>query len=418
LAIAAAASRLPRMILQNDLSPSPAPSLSTARDAHAAVPNSELWAIIWTAGGLCWLCVAVIGILWFWPVSGTVQGGEYIVSSGARLLHHFLLFLLSAPAYRIAIGLGWPATLGPRIRVIVANAILALVVIRVCPLVLMASSAAVDASQNFAEGIGPWLPMRPTAMQWLLLLRFWLPAYLLGLIAVALVVSSRRSHRDSVRLAELSAQLANARMATLSAQLHPHFLFNSLNSISGLIADSPDQAVEMVARLGDFLRIALESTKRPWTRVEEEVLGVEAYLAVQRSRFRDRLHVKLTVDPESLTAPIPSLLLQPLVENAIQHGLSDPGESLEVTVTVSRHQDRLTVMVTNSAPRLRETLMPASFGDGLRNVSARLFAAYNGEGTITIGPDPICGTRAELNVPALIKNTNEGARELAPAQIL
>jgi hypothetical protein len=405
----ATASKLRIMILQDILSLGPSGPLSRVRGGLATKSQSELWTIIWTAGGLCWLCVAVIGILWFWPVSGTVQGSEYVVSSGARLLHYFLLFLLSAPAYRIGIGLGWPATALPRLGVIVANAILALLVIRVSPFVLVASSAAVDASQNLAEGMRSWLPMRATAMQWLMLLRIWLPAYVLGLITVALVVTSRRSHRSSVQLAELSAQLANARMATLSAQLHPHFLFNSLNAISGLIADSPDQAVEMVARLGDFLRIALESSKRPWTRVEEEVLGVQAYLEVQRSRFRDRLQVKLSVEPGSLTAPIPALLLQPLVENAIEHGLSDPGECLEVTVTIGRIQDRLTVVVTNSAPRLREKLMPASFGDGLRNVGARLFAAYNGDGTITIGPDPICGTRAELNLPMAVKNTNDAA---------
>jgi hypothetical protein len=386
-----------------NLAPRASISLSALRPGSATVPNSELWAIIWTAGGLCWLCVALIGVLWFWPVSGTVQGGEYIVSSGARLLHHFLLFLLSAPAYRIGIGQGWPAGALPRIRVIAVNAILALVVIRMGPIVLMVASVSVDASQDVAQTWTSWGPMHATAMQWLLLLRFWLPAYVLGLIAVALVVTSRRSHRDSVRLAELSAQLANARMATLSAQLHPHFLFNSLHAISGLVSDSPVQAIEMVARLGDFLRIAIETTKKPWTSVKEEVLGVEAYLAVQQSRFRDRLHVKLEVETQSLTALIPALLLQPLVENAIEHGLADPDESLEVTVAIRQSQDRVTVTVTNSTPRIREPLLPAAFGNGLRNVSARLHAAYEGDAWIRIGPDPVCGTRAELNMPAAVK---------------
>jgi Histidine kinase len=391
------------MRLQNNFAQNTSISLSSLRHDRAAAPNSELWVIIWTAGGLCWLCVAVIGILWFWPVNGTVQGGDYIVTSKARLLQYFLLFLLSAPAYRIGIGLGWPATALPRVRVIVANAILALVVIRIAPFVLLAASVLVDAFQDVAEGIRDWQPMHATAMQWLLLLRFWLPAYMLGLIAVALVVTSRRSHRDSVRLAELSAQLANARLATLSAQLHPHFLFNSLHAISGLVADSPTQAVEMIARLGDFLRIAIESTKKPWTSVEAEVFGVEAYLAVQRLRFRDRLHVNVKVEPQSLTAPIPALLLQPLVENAIEHGLSTPEESLEVSVAIRQSQDRLIVIVTNSIPSIREPLMPASFGDGLRNVSARLHAAYDGDAWISIGPDPVCGTRAELNVPSTVK---------------
>jgi hypothetical protein len=398
------------MELQNSLSLSPSLPLSKTRERPEAASNSELWGIIWSAGGLVWLCIAIVGILWAWPMSGTVQGGERYISSGARLLHHCLLFLLSVPAYRIGIGLGWPSTALRRASVISINLILALVVVRMVPYVLFVASGLIDEPwQSAVEGIQSWAPMKATSMQWMMLLRFWLAPYVLGLIAVALVVTSRRSHRDSMQLAELSAQLANARMATLSAQLHPHFLFNSLNAISGLIADSPAQAVEMVARLGDFLRIALESTKSPWTSVEAEVVGVEAYLAVQRTRFRDRLQVKLTVEPESFTAPIPALLLQPLVENAIEHGLADSDESLEVAVTIRRSEDRLIVGVSNTRPCVRERLTPAAFGNGLRNVSARLFAAYGGQGTITIGPDPVCGTRAELNLPAAVQNMSHPA---------
>ncbi len=385
-------------------------SLSAVRTGRSVGANSELWATIWTAGGLCWLCVAVIGILWYWPISGTVQGGEYIVSSQARLLHHVLLFLISAPAYRIGIGLGWPAEAWGRVRVILVNILLALVVIRVAPFGLLIASISVDASASFAETMQAWGPMRATTMQWLLLLRFWLPPYVLGLIAVGLVVTARRSHRDSMRLAELSAQLANARLATLSAQLHPHFLFNSLHAISGLVADSPAQAVEMVARLGDFLRIAIESTKKPWTSVAAEVLGVEAYLAVQRSRFRDRLRVSVQVEPDSLTAVIPALLLQPLVENAIEHGLAFPDEPLEVTVAISQSQQRLVILVTNSTPSLRAPLLPSSFGNGLRNVSARLNAAYHGDAQIRIEPNCGGGTRAELNLPTMTQDLDATQR--------
>jgi two-component system LytT family sensor kinase len=392
------------MSIQNYFAQSASIPFSAVRPGHASAPNAELWRVIWIAGGLCWLCVAVIGVLWFLPTSGTVQGNDRVMSSGARLLHHFLLFLLAAPAYRIGIGLGWPATALPRLRVIVVNVILALLVIRVAPLLQLVSSAALDAASiDFAYGLSVWGPFHATVMQWMLLFRLWLPAYVLALIAIALVVTARRSHRDSVRLADLSAQLANARLATLSAQLHPHFLFNSLHAISGLVTDSPAQAVEMIARLGDFLRIAIESTKYPWTSVEAEVLGVEAYLAVQRSRFRDRLHVIVRVEPQSLTARIPALLLQPLVENAIEHGLAAPDESLEVTVAIRRSQNRLIIIVTNSIPAIREPLVAALFGNGLRNVSARLHAAYNGDAWINIGPDLVCGTRAELNVPTAVK---------------
>lgn len=386
------------------------PAASAVRATTSSTPrrraidtNAELWKTIWTAGGLVWICIAVVGMLWAWPISGTIQGGGYFINSSARLLLHCLLFLVSAGAYRIGIGLGWPGTTLPRIRVIVINVILALVVIRIAPFVLFVSSVLLDEPWAVAvKNIRSWEPIQLSATLWLTLLRFWLPAYFLGLIAVALALKTRSSHRDSLRLADLSAQLANARLATLSAQLHPHFLFNSLHAISGLVPDSPAQAVEMIARLGDFLRIAIESTKKPWTSVEAEVSGVEAYLAVQRSRFRDRLHVVLKVEPQSLTAQIPALLLQPLVENAIEHGLADPDQSLEVSVAIRLSDDRLIVSVTNSTPSIPEPLTASSFGNGLKNVSARLHAAY-GDALLCIGPDPICGTRAELNIPRAAK---------------
>lgn len=377
---------------------------STARRlGRTDTVDPELWSSIWTVGGFCWLCVAVIGILWFRPVAGTIQGGEYVVSSSVRLLLHVLLYLLAAPAYRIGLGMGWPTGALHRAGVVVANAILALLFIRVCPLVLLISSHLIDHATDFDYGMQAWAPLHAKPMQWMLVLRLWLPPYMLGLIAVALVANSRRSHRDTVRLADLSAQLANARLATLSAQLHPHFLFNSLHAISELVTANPPQAVEMVARLGDFLRIAIDSTKKPWSTVETELLGVEAYLAIQRSRFRDRLFVSVKAEPQALTALLPALLLQPLVENAIEHGLSDPDETLEVTVAVARTENRLIVIVTNSTPRMHEALTPSLFGTGLKNVGARLEAAYSGDARINIGPDLAGGTRAELSLPIAVK---------------
>lgn len=370
------------------------------RGLAATEESSELWSAIWTAGGVCWLCVAAIGIFWAWPISGTVYGGAYVVSSGARLVHHCLLFLLAAPAYRLGLGLGWPDTALRRAQVVAVNVVLAFFVVRMAPFVLVISTALIEgARDDMSAELHSWVPMRATGVQWMMLLRFWMPPYALGLIAVALVHTARISHRDSIRLAQLSAQLATARLAALSSQLHPHFLFNSLNAIQGLITDNPPQAVEVVARLGDFLRFALESTKKPWTQVEMEVSGIECYLAVQQSRFRDRLRVQLTVDPQALATLMPALLLQPIVENAIEHGLSIPGKSLEVAVAIRRVDDRLIIAVTNSTPRLSEPLSPASYGIGLRNVNARLHAAYADGASVTVGPDTVRGTCAEVNLP-------------------
>jgi LytS/YehU family sensor histidine kinase len=188
-------------------------------------------------------------------------------------------------------------------------------------------------------------------------------------------------------------------MAMLSAQLQPHFLFNALHAISVLIDESPRQASAMVARLGDFLRHALESSHWPWVDVATELAGLEAYLAVQQTRFSDALSIAIDASPEALGACVPALLLQPLAENAIEHGRDDSGSVLHVRVAVSVIAERLCIAVTNSMPQLPTDLSPADFGHGLSNVNLRLRAAYGADAHLTIGPDPQGGTTAFLDLP-------------------
>src|SRR6267154_2476370 len=193
------------------------------------------------------------------------MNGMYIITSRARSVQHLLVFVAAAFVYRLAIALGWPGTVWARARVAVANTLLAL-------------------------GVVAWAPP----------LRFFLPPYVLGLCAIALVLMARRHHREVVRAADLASAYAAARMAMLSAQLQPHFLFNSLHAISVLIEDSPRQAMTMLARLGDFLRHALESSHWPWIDLATELAGLEAYLAIQQTRFSDRLSISIDASPESL----------------------------------------------------------------------------------------------------------------------
>jgi LytS/YehU family sensor histidine kinase len=221
----------------------------------------------------------------------------------------------------------------------------------------------------------------------------------LGLCAIALVLMARRHHREAVRAADLASAYAAARMAMLSAQLQPHFLFNSLHAISVLIEDSPRQAMTMLARLGDFLRHALESSHWPWVDVATELSGLEAYLAVQQTRFSDRLSISIDASPESLGVYVPSLLLQPLAENAIEHGRKEGGPTLHVRVAVSVVAERLCIVVNNSSPQLQSDLSAADYGHGLSNVDLRLRAAYGNDARLTVGPDHQGGTSAFLDLP-------------------
>jgi two-component system, LytTR family, sensor kinase len=234
---------------------------------------------------------------------------------------------------------------------------------------------------------------------WAAPLRFYLPPYVLGLCAIALVMTARRHQREALRSAELVNAYTAARLAMLSAQLQPHFLFNSLHAIMGLVDESPRQASLMLARLGDFLRHALETSRSPWVAVATELEGLEAYLAVQEVRFFGRLNIAIEASPQALNLYVPSLLLQPLAENAIEHGRDACGPALQVRIAATVSGERLWIAVHNSSPQLPVELSPASYGRGLQNVALRLRAAYGEDARLTVGPDPKGGTTASLDLP-------------------
>jgi hypothetical protein len=354
-------------------------------------PEPEPWSIIWRVGGLCWLVVTGTAILWMLPASGSAMDGIYVVTTQARAAQHLLVFLAAALAYRVAIALGWPVSLWEQASVIAVNTLLALAVVSFSQVALALVAGFIDHHP---------LEMGETfdSLAWAMSLRLFLPPYTLGLCAIALVLVAHRQHREALRAAQLSSAYAAARMAMLSAQLQPHFLFNSLHAISVLIDDSPRQAAVMVARLGDFLRYALDCSHRPWIDLASELGGLGAYLAVQQTRFSDRLTIVIDASPESLRIHVPSLLLQPLAENAIEHGRKDCGP-LQVRVTARVSGERLHITVRNSSPRLADVLSPASYGHGLSNVDLRLRAAYGADAQLTIGPDSAGGTSAILDLP-------------------
>jgi two-component system LytT family sensor kinase len=230
-------------------------------------------------------------------------------------------------------------------------------------------------------------------------LQMFLPPYVLGLCAIALVLVAERHHREALRAAELARAYAAARMAMLSAQLQPHFLFNSLHAAMGLIDENPRQASIMLARLGDFLRHALETSRSPWVDVATELVGLEAYLAIQQTRFSDHLKIAIDASPESLGVYLPSMLLQPLAENAIEHGRREGAPALELRVAASVSAEHLCIVVNNSSPQLKADLTRADYGRGLSNVDLRLRAAYGEEAHLVVGPDQHGGTTAILVLP-------------------
>ena len=160
----------------------------------------------------------------------------------------------------------------------------------------------------------------------------------------------RESRNRELKATQLERLLAEARLQTLQSQLQPHFLFNALNTISAFVERNPKGARRMIEHLGDLLRFSLDRSDRQETTLQEELAALDHYLAIQRVRFEDHLKVSVDVEPETLRAAVPGLIIQPLVENAIRHGSAQHSSSIEVSAW--RDNGSLHLRVMDDGPGL------------------------------------------------------------------
>jgi signal transduction histidine kinase len=208
----------------------------------------------------------------------------------------------------------------------------------------------------------------------------WLLMTYLFLIGVAFALAYRReSEARAVNAAHLETRLVEAQLQSLQRQLHPHFLFNTLNTISGLIRTDPDAADGMIDRLGDLLRMTLHKSGIQEVPLKEELDVLQKYVEIEQTRFGSRLHVEMDVQPEVLDAQVPSLVLQPLVENAIRHGIAPNARPGWIAVHASRDREELLLQIRDSGDGLPpDRLMALNRGVGLDNTRARLEHLYPG----------------------------------------
>jgi two-component system, LytTR family, sensor histidine kinase AlgZ len=208
--------------------------------------------------------------------------------------------------------------------------------------------------------------------------------YLLAAVVHYLMLAVAASHAAERRVLESQVSAREAELRALRAQLNPHFLFNSLNSINALVGADPEGARRMCERLGDFLRRTLVLGSREAVPLGEELALVDRYLDIEQVRFGDRLRVERAVDPELLSCQVPPLLLQPLIENAIKHGVQDALEGGAVRLEARRDGARLVLTVENPV----DVGAPAQRGEGvgLQNVRRRLAALGAGDARLSAGP--------------------------------
>ncbi|HYK12130.1 MAG TPA: histidine kinase [Gemmatimonadales bacterium] len=197
--------------------------------------------------------------------------------------------------------------------------------------------------------------------------------------------------------AELQSQLSRAQLDALRLQLHPHFLFNTLNAIAALAPGDPARAQRMLARLGDLLRHTLD-TESAEISVEQELKLLAPYVEIQRLRFEERFRYSERVAPDALPAMVPALLLQPLVENAVRHGVSRRAEGATVLLTIEQRGDQLVLEVTDDGPGPGNGSKGGN-GIGLANTRARLAQLYPAANRVNLEARAEGGARLTVEIP-------------------
>ena len=205
----------------------------------------------------------------------------------------------------------------------------------------------------------------------------------------------RKYQLREIEAARLEARFAEARNQALRMQLQPHFLFNTLNSIAALVHTNPEGADDMISRLGDFLRMSLEATPDQMVPLWKELAFIQAYLAIEQVRFQGRLRVEVDVPASVQGLRVPSFILQPLVENALKHGLANHPQGGTLWLRASQGADGLQLEVRDDGAGF----VPGPEGVGLGNVRARLGLIYKGRHRLDILSVPGRGSLVALRLP-------------------
>jgi two-component system, LytTR family, sensor kinase len=209
----------------------------------------------------------------------------------------------------------------------------------------------------------------------------------------------QQSRQRELQTSELKHALSQARLDALRMQLNPHFLFNTLHTISALIRDNPEAAERMLARLSDLLRVSLDRSDTQEVPLRQELAVLDRYLEIEQVRFEDHLILQREIAPEALEAVVPFLILQPLVENAIRHGIEAIGEKGRILLRARRRDGELELAVVDNGPGLPRAEDAPREGVGLANTRSRLAHLYGDHQRVELLEVPGGGLEARLTLP-------------------
>jgi two-component system LytT family sensor kinase len=221
------------------------------------------------------------------------------------------------------------------------------------------------------------------------------------IVVIAHAISYYEWMRDNaIRSAKLEMELTKSQLRSLKSHLQPHFLFNTLHSISSLMFTDACAADKMMTRLSDLLRMNLESVGSQLTTLNRELEFVAGYLEIEKIRFEERLNIVVDVQPEALDAQVPSLMLQPIVENAVRHGVSHVSQGGTIWINARRDGRHLDIRVKDNGPGMRNLVrdLPRA-GLGLRTTRERLVALYGNDQSFDVDNVPGGGVEARIRIP-------------------
>src|SRR5216684_5524546 len=222
-----------------------------------------------------------------------------------------------------------------------------------------------------------------------------------AILLVSHILDSReRLAFQQTEAARLNEQLSKAQLNALRRQIEPHFLFNTLNAIAGLVREKRnDAAVDMIAGLSDFLRRVVDNSDRQQVPLAEELEFAQKYLDIQKARFAERLQVSVSVPKELFSAQVPSLILQPMVENAVKHGIAKRVQGGAIRIAAFRANGKLTLSVYNDGPGLPAAWEKTHSGVGISNVQTRLQNLYENDFELSMRNQEPGGVEVSVSVP-------------------